>query len=74
MSLSDIAAAKKEQGFGVIDCKNLNEVTTKSEIYAAFQSPLGLHSVSKPNMLRLRRAYGHKQIASITLPIEAAKK
>lgn len=66
-SLSDITAAKKEQGFSVIECNNLDGVTTKPEIYAAFQSPLGLQSVSKPNVLRLKKAYGHKQTVSITL-------
>lgn len=58
----------------VIECKDLDEIATKSEICETLQSQLGLQSVSEANVIRLRKAYGDTQIASISLPVEAAKK
>ncbi|CAD7080111.1 unnamed protein product [Hermetia illucens] len=73
-SLGEAAAVKMSKDSVVIECKDLDEVTTKSEICEALQTQLGLQSVSESNVLRLRKAYGDTQIASISLPIEAAKK
>lgn len=61
MSLGEAAAIKMSSDSMVIGCKDLDEVATKSEIYEALQSQLGLQSVSEAIVLRLRKVYDKAQ-------------
>ena len=65
---------KLSQNRVVIECKDLDEITTKDEICQALRSQLGIQSVQERDILRLRKAYGGTQTASISLTLEAAKR
>lgn len=56
----------------VIECKDLDEITTADEVEAALLSQCGL--VEEPISIRLRKAYGGMQTASLRLSVVAATK
>lgn len=55
-----------------IECKNLDEITTEEELKSALNVLLGDPDASMA--IRLRKAYGGTQIASIRLPTSMASK
>ncbi|KAH8292899.1 hypothetical protein KR044_005596, partial [Drosophila immigrans] len=56
-----------------IECKDLDEVTTKEDIIAALANKAEVRELVIED-IHLRKPYGGTQTASIKLPIEAAKK
>lgn len=56
----------------VVECRDLDEITTVDELRDALASQCALGEVQMT--IRLRRAYGGTQIAAIRLPVEAANK
>lgn len=72
---------KKERGnlgqnrdFVTIECKDLDEITTKAKLFEALQFKLGLQSNNGANIKWMRKVYGDTQIVTINLPFEVAKK
>lgn len=55
----------------VIECRDLDEITTESEVRNALIVQCGMGDVSMA--IRLRKAYGGTQTAAIRLPVTAAK-
>lgn len=56
-----------------IECRDLDEITTKEDICEALKKQLLLKTVSADD-ITIRKAYGSTQTASIKLPVEEAKK
>lgn len=58
----------------VVECRNLDEITTEEELREALKTQLELDDAADAAKIRLRKAYGGSQIAEIKLLAEAANK
>ena len=57
-----------------IECKDIDEVTTKEEICTAIREQFGIEEKALTEAISLRETFGHTQTALISLPAESAKK
>ena len=57
-----------------IECKDIDEVTTKEEIRDAIMEQFGVEEATLTEAISLRETFGHTQTATISLPVESAKK
>lgn len=71
-SLGNEASVRALSQEAVIECRELDEITTEDDVRGALLSQCNLEEA--PQSIRLRRAYGGMQIATIRLPVAAAKK
>lgn len=71
--IGDQASVKALSPESVIECRNLDEATTEEDLGSVLQSHLGELS-DVPMTIRLRKAYGGMQIATIRLSTSAANK
>lgn len=58
----------------VIDCKDMDDITTKSEICEAFAKAFNLTSLEESAVRSIRKAYGGTQTAKVSLPTDVAHK
>jgi hypothetical protein len=58
----------------VVECRNLDEVTTEEELREALIEQFTLGDLGKAAPIKLRKAYGETQIATIKLPVAEANK
>lgn len=72
-SLGEQATVKSLQHRTTLECKDIDEVTTKEDICKAISSQFGLSGVSETDIVSLRKAYGGMQTATISLPAASAK-
>lgn len=56
-----------------IECKDMDEVTTKDEICSAIKEQFGLEEFTESDIISLRKAYGGTQIAVVSLPAKTAR-
>lgn len=61
--LGKVAEIKVSQDLMLIECKDLDEITTKTEIYKALKMQLGLDSILEWNVIRLHNAHDGIQTA-----------
>lgn len=73
-ALKDQAEVRSLTQQVVIECVDMDEVTTKEDICSALEIQFGLSKLDITVVRSLRRAYGGTQAAEITLPHETAKK
>ncbi|KAI8120523.1 hypothetical protein CVS40_8204 [Lucilia cuprina] len=64
---ADIMTRRQET---IIECRDIDEVTTKDDIRNAFLTQLGVSEMKLEDIKSLRRAYGGTQTATISLPSE----
>lgn len=57
----------------VIECKGVDDITTKSEICQAFSKALNIPDLDESIVKSIRRSYGGTQTAKMALPIQTAK-
>lgn len=57
-----------------IECKDMDEVTTKEEILEALEKELGIEGIPVSAIRSMRRTFVETQTAIISLPLEQAKK
>ena len=58
----------------LIECKDLDEVTTEDDICAALEEQLSVSGLGKGVVKNMRKAYGGTQIAKISLPDTLAQR
>ena len=68
---ADISARTPEI---VIECKDIDEITTKLDISNALNNLLGVTELKESDVLSLRKGYAGTQIATIRLPVEFGNK
>lgn len=73
-SIGEVANIRSRQHETTIQCRDLDEITTREEICQAFAKELGLESVPLATVKTLRKAYDGTQTAVISLPTESANK
>lgn len=56
-----------------IECRDIDEITTKEEICSALNELLGSEGVAPTDVVSLRKAYGGMQTATVSLPANMAK-
>lgn len=56
-----------------IECRDIDEITTKEEICEAIKKQAGLDGILVTDIVSLRKAYGGMQAASVSLPAKWAK-
>lgn len=56
----------------VLECRNIDEVTTEEELRGELIEQFSLGEIGKAASIRLRKAYGDTQIATIKLPVAEA--
>ncbi|XP_017478968.1 PREDICTED: uncharacterized protein LOC108368603 [Rhagoletis zephyria] len=73
-TLGDDASVKTFTHRILVECKDIDEVTTKEEVYNAIKSLPGLEGIESSDITGLRPAYAGTQTATISLPAPKAKK
>jgi len=73
-SLEGVAKVKALTHEVVVECRNIDEVTTEDEIRTAIMEQFQLGEAAEDARIRMRKAYGNMQTATIKLPGEAANK
>ncbi|KAI8117567.1 Gag polyprotein [Lucilia cuprina] len=73
-SLAGSAEIKTKISETLIECKDLDEVTTKEDICTALKNQLNAPALEESVVKHIRKAYGGTQIAKISLPDEVAQK
>lgn len=73
-SLGDQAELRSTERKTTVVCKDMDEVTTKSDICDAIRTLLGEADLTEENVVSLRRAYGNTQTAIISMPTVDAEK
>ena len=68
------AAVKSLSQEVLIECKDLDDVTTKKDVYQALISQFGLRNLEESAVRSIRKHYGGTQVAVISLPFGTAKK
>jgi hypothetical protein len=58
----------------IVECRNLDEITTEEELREALNEQFSLGEIGRAATIKLRRAYGATQTATIKLPVAEAKK
>jgi hypothetical protein len=58
----------------VVECRNIDEVTTEMELREALQEQVPLGNSCQASVIKLRKAYAGTQIATIKLPVAEANK
>lgn len=73
-SLGEAAKVRALAQEVTIECRNLDEVTTDAELRTALKEQFETGEAIQTATIRLRKAYGEMQIATIKLPTEVANK
>ncbi|CAD7089637.1 unnamed protein product [Hermetia illucens] len=73
-SLGEEAQVRARKQELVIECKDIDEITTKEDIRDALEKQFGPLGLQDSAIRGLRKAYGGTQTATISLPTEAAFK
>lgn len=68
---ADIKTRKQEVR---VECRYLDEVTTKEELCNAVMNVLGVEGIKESAIKRLRKSYGNTQTAIISLPVDLGSK
>ena len=68
---AEVRARKQEI---VVECKDLDEVTSREDICAALKQQFNLGDIDQSAIKRMKKAYGGTQTAIISLPAESAIK
>ncbi|CAD7081162.1 unnamed protein product [Hermetia illucens] len=72
-SLGENAAVRAQKHEIYLQCKDLDEVTSKEEICIALKEQFKLKELTEESIVGLRKAYGGTQTATIRVPAEAAQ-
>ncbi|CAD7080141.1 unnamed protein product [Hermetia illucens] len=72
-SLGENAAVRAQKHQIYLQCKDLDEVTSKGEICTALKEQFKLKELTEESVVGLRKAYGGTQTATIRVPAEAAQ-
>ncbi|XP_037816100.1 uncharacterized protein LOC119606605 [Lucilia sericata] len=72
-SVGQQANIRTSRQMTVIECKDIDEITTKSDICEAFNNHLGI-SIKESDITSLRKSYSGTQTASVRLPVEMGRK
>lgn len=67
----DIMTRRNEM---IIECKDMDEITTKGDICVALEEQLQTSGLEEEQIKSIRKAYGGTQTAKISLPLPLAKK
>lgn len=73
-SLGEAAKVRALAHEVLVECRNLDEVTTEGELREALKAQFEIGDTAQTAPIRMRKAYGDTQIAVIKLPIDAANK
>lgn len=73
-SVGELAEVRASTNQVAIECRDLDEITTKAEVCEALRNQLGLLALQEQNVVGLRKAYGGTQTATISMSAEMAKK
>lgn len=73
-SLDGSAEIRAKVSETLIECKDLDEVTTEADICAALVNQLNIPDLDRSAVKNIRKAYGGTQTARISLPDAAAQK
>lgn len=73
-ALGDQACVRSLSPQLLIECKDIDEITSKEEIQDALVKQFNLPNLDVSAVKSLRKAYGGTQIATISLPVELAQK
>lgn len=57
----------------LVECRNLDEVTTKEEICLAFANERGIDSIKQTNIVSLRKGFNGTQVATMLIPLDTAQ-
>lgn len=68
---AEIKARREEQ---VIECKDMDDITSKLEICSALSTALDLPGLDENIVKSIRRTYGGTQTAKISLPVAEARR
>lgn len=58
----------------IIECKDMDDITTKWEICNAFEEEFEISNLKEDNIKSIRKAYGGTQTAKISVPVDVASK
>ena len=73
-SLGENVAVRSQKHEIYIQCKDLDEVTSREEICTALKEQFKLEEFGEASIVSLRKAYGGTQTATMRLPVESAQK
>ena len=73
-SLGENVTVRTQKHEVYIQCKDLDEVTSKGEICTALMEQFKLEELAEESIVSLRKAYGNTQTATLRLPVDAAQK
>lgn len=72
-ALGEQAEVKSLSPETLVECRDLDEITTKEDVCQALTSQLGIGKIDESAIRSIRKAYGGTQRAIISLPIAGAR-